>query len=29
MPGEADTFEITAALHGQPVLFDFFGPGDV
>lgn len=23
------TFEITPALNGQPVLFDFIGPGDV
>jgi hypothetical protein len=28
-PGEAQTFEITPALHGQTVLFDFLGPADV
>ena len=27
--GEAHIFEITAALNGQRVLFDFMGPGDV
>lgn len=25
----APPFEITPALHGKPVLFDFMGPGDV
>jgi hypothetical protein len=27
--GQQNTFEITAALEGQTVLFDFVGPGDV
>ena len=27
--GGGQTFEITAALQDQPVLFDFVGPGDV
>ncbi len=28
-PGDAITFEITSGLHGQQVLFDFMGAGDV
>jgi len=28
-PGDAITFEITPRLHGQQVLFDFMGAGDV
>lgn len=28
-PGQRNFFEIDAALEGQPVLFDFIGPGDV
>ncbi|MGO9781002.1 MAG: hypothetical protein ACLPQY_14720 [Streptosporangiaceae bacterium] len=28
-PGQDNTFEITSGLHGQKVLFDFMGPGDV
>jgi hypothetical protein len=28
-PGQANTFEITPGLHGQKVLFDFVGPGDI
>lgn len=28
-PGQAHTFEITRGLQGQPVLFDYVGPGDV
>lgn len=28
-PGETITFEITSALQGKTVLFDFLGPGDV
>jgi hypothetical protein len=27
--GDVTTFEITPALQGRPVLFDFIGPGDV
>lgn len=28
-PGHAHTFEIATSLQGQPILFDFIGPGDV
>jgi hypothetical protein len=28
-PGQVHTFEITPALNGRPVLFDFLGPGDI
>lgn len=28
-PGDAITFKITPGLHGQQVLFDFRGAGDV
>lgn len=27
--GEAVTFEISRSLEGEPVLFDFIGPGDI
>ncbi len=27
--GNVHTFEVTSSLDGQPVLFDFMGPGDI